>query len=87
MKDNYFVYKHWRKDTNEVFYVGIGKIRTDKLATTFKMKHYRAYSKYKRNPIWKNIVAKTEYEVEIFKDNLTKEEAISLLIPDSKSCL
>lgn len=78
--NNYFVYRHWRRDTNEVFYVGIGKLRNDRIATTFKMKHYRAYSKYKRNPIWKNIVNKTEYEVEIFKDNITKEEAISLEI-------
>lgn len=80
MEEKYFVYRHWRKDTNEIFYIGIGKIRTDKLATTYIMQHYRAYSKYKRNPIWKRIVSKSEYDVEIYKDNLTKEEAINLEI-------
>ena len=50
------------------------------MATTYVMQHYRAYSKYKRNPIWKNIVSKSEYDVEIYKDNLTKEEAINLEI-------
>lgn len=52
------VYKHIRKDTNEVFYVGIGK--TNK----------RAYSKFGRNPFWYNIVNKTDYIVEIIETGL-----------------
>lgn len=78
--EKYFVYQHIREDKNSIFYVGIGKVRTDILATTDKMKHYRAYSKQGRNPIWKAIVNKTSYTVEIVETDLTKEEAISLEI-------
>ena len=62
------VYKHIRKDTNEVFYIGIGK--------TIK----RAYSSTNRNKYWHNIVNKCGYEVEIIKENLSKEEAIQMEI-------
>jgi hypothetical protein len=47
------VYRHRRLDTYEVFYVGIAKSKR------------RPYSKYSRNPFWKNVVAKAGYEVEI----------------------
>jgi hypothetical protein len=57
------IYRHIRLDTNEPFYIGIGK--TDK----------RAYSKKSRNKLWNNIVNKTEYIVEILMDNLTWEQA------------
>lgn len=78
--DKYFVYKHIRDDKHNVFYVGIGKIRTDDSATTYKMRHYRAYSKQGRNPIWKSITNKTTYTVEIVKTGVSKEEAIKLEI-------
>lgn len=78
--EKYFVYQHIRDDKKSVFYIGIGKIRTDSLATTDKMKHYRAYSKQGRNPIWKRIINKTPYTVEIIKTNISKEEAIELEI-------
>ena len=78
--EKYFVYQHIREDKKSIFYIGIGKIRTDILATTDKMKHYRAYSKQGRNPIWKNIVNKTSYTVEIVKTDLSKQEAINLEI-------
>jgi len=76
----YFVYKHTRKDKNTIFYIGIGKIRTDKLATTFKMQHYRAYSKQGRNPIWKRIVAKSEYDIEIIITGVSFNKAKNLEI-------
>jgi len=60
-----YVYRHIRTDKNEPFYIGIG---TDK-------RYYRAYSSRKRNPIWNNIVNNSSYEVEIFMDDLTWEEA------------
>ena len=60
-----YVYKHIRKDRNEVFYIGIG--------TQDKFK--RAFSKIKRNDFWRNIASKTEYEVVIIYDGLTWEEA------------
>ena len=78
--EKYFVYQHIRNDKKSIFYIGIGKIRTDILATTDKMKHYRAYSKQGRNPIWKRIVNKTSYTIEIVKTNLSKQEAINLEI-------
>jgi hypothetical protein len=53
-----YIYKHIRKDTNEVFYIGIGKAS------------YRIQSKQSRNPMWHNIVNKTEYIAEIIEDGL-----------------
>jgi len=63
---NWYVYRHIRLDKNEPFYIGIGSTKDYK----------RAYSKISRNKIWKSIIDKTDYEVEILFDNLTKEEAI-----------
>lgn len=60
-----YVYRHIRLDKNEPFYIGIGT----------QDKHRRAYLKQSRNQLWKNIVAKTNYEVEILFDNITLEEA------------
>jgi hypothetical protein len=60
-----YVYRHIRLDKNEPFYIGIG---SDKY-------HFRAYDKGRRNNIWKKIVAKTEYEVEILFDNIDRLEA------------
>jgi predicted GIY-YIG superfamily endonuclease len=57
------VYRHIRHDKNEPFYIGI--------ATHLK----RAYEKGQRNSIWKSIVGKTEYTIEIIFDDLTKEQA------------
>ena len=62
------LYKHIRKDNNDIFYIGIGK--------TIK----RAYSQYNRNKYWYNIVNKTPYEVIIIKDNITWDEACELEI-------
>lgn len=60
-----YVYIHLRKDKNEIFYVGIGKIKNYK----------RAYHKKIRNDIWKNIVNKTQYDIQIIYDNISWEEA------------
>ncbi len=57
------VYRHIRLDKNEPFYIGIGK--TEK----------RAYEKIKRNQFWHNVIAKTNYEVEILFDDLSWENA------------
>lgn len=80
MKDKYFIYSHIRNDKNTIFYIGIGKVRTDKAATTFKMQHYRAYSKQGRNPIWKNITSKSDYTVKIISTGILFEEAKNLEI-------
>lgn len=60
-----YVYRHIRLDKNEPFYIGIGSLPN----------HKRAYEKQKRNDFWYNIVAKTDYEVEILFDNISWEEA------------
>lgn len=60
------VYQHRRKDTNEVFYVGIGK--------TIR----RAYSKECRNNHWHNIVNKVGYEIDILIEGLTWDEACTM---------
>ena len=57
------VYQHRRKDTGEIFYIGIGENRS------------RAYDKTGRNDIWKRIAQETEYIVEIIKNNISREEA------------
>jgi hypothetical protein len=57
------VYRHIRLDKNEPFYIGIGNSKE------------RAYRKDGRNPLWKKIVDKTNYKVQIIFDDLTKEEA------------
>lgn len=57
------VYQHRRLDTNEIFYVGIGK--TEK----------RAFSKKGRNKYWNRIIDKTEYIVEILFQDITWDEA------------
>ena len=60
-----YVYRHIRHDKNEPFYIGIGSVSN----------FYRAYSKYGRNKIWNDIVAKTTYDVEILFDDITWVEA------------
>jgi hypothetical protein len=57
------VYRHIRLDKNEPFYIGIGSSES------------RAYRKDGRNPLWSNIVEKTEYKVQILFEDLTREEA------------
>lgn len=69
MELKYYVYYHVRKDTNTIFYVGVGTKCKD-------MKYKRAKDYRGRNPIWKNIVAKTDWYVEILKEFSTKEEAL-----------
>ena len=59
------VYRHIRLDKNEPFYIGI----TDN-------NKYRKSEKKGRNVIWKNIVNKTNYTIEILLDNLSYKEAI-----------
>jgi hypothetical protein len=60
-----YVYRHIRLDNNEVFYIGIG----------VRAKHRRSRTIVRRNPHWKNIVAKSEWRAEILIDNISFEEA------------
>jgi len=66
---NCYVYRHIRLDKNQVFYVGIGaKSRPDE-------GYLRSKKTNGRNPLWKKIVAKTAYIIEIVIDGLTWQEA------------
>jgi len=57
------VYRHIRLDTNEPFYIGIGKTKK------------RAYSIHNRNLYWNRIVKKTSYRVEILFENISWDDA------------
>jgi len=61
MKTEYYTYAHIRNDTNKIFYIGKGKGK-------------RAW-KYGRNKIWKNIVEKHGYTVDILAYWSTEAEA------------
>ena len=67
MIKNKIVYRHRRLDTNEIFYVGIGSLE-------------RAFSKKGRNNLWKKVVNKAGYNVEIIADDLSWEDACELEI-------
>jgi hypothetical protein len=60
------VYQHRRKDTNEVFYVGIGKFRS------------RAYDTKSRNKHWIRIVKRAGYEVDILMEGLNWKDACTV---------
>ena len=65
-----YIYKHLRKDTNEIFYVGI--------SSKDDSNYIRAFSKSGRNSIWKDIVEKYGYNVIIVKENVTLLQAIKI---------
>jgi DNA-binding transcriptional regulator YiaG len=62
MEQKFVVYQHLRKDTNEVFYIGIG----DK---------QRPYTKSGRNKIWTNIFKKHGHIVEVIYEVDTWSQA------------
>jgi len=75
--NNCYVYLHKRLDTNEIFYVGIGT----KISPNGRIRGFeRAYSKKDRNKHWLFIVNKNKYNVIIYKENLTRDEANNLEI-------
>jgi hypothetical protein len=60
-----YLYRHIRLDKNEPFYIGIGSDMSNK----------RAKEKARRSNLWKKIIAKSEYEVEILFDDITYDQA------------
>lgn len=67
-----YVYLHTRLDTNEIFYVGIGKSDTD----NFK----RSRSIKQRNNYWKNVSNKAGYRVDVVYRNISWEKACEIEI-------
>lgn len=59
----YFLYRHIRIDTNQVFYIGVGT-KTYHL-NTFNEIYRRAFLKAGRNNLWNKIVSKSDYRIEI----------------------
>lgn len=62
---NKVLYAHFRKDSDEIFYVGIGSSK-------------RPFVKSGRSKYWQNIVNKHGYYVKILQENLSQEEACIL---------
>lgn len=62
---NYCIYRHIRLDKNEVFYIGIGCNK-------------RSHDKSNRSKHWKNIVSKTNYEIQVLKFDLSWKDACEL---------
>ena len=67
------VYRHRRLDTDEIFYIGI-ELDSNKR----KASGLRSNKKSGRSSFWKNIINKTEYEIEIIYNNISNEEAKEL---------
>lgn len=61
--NNHMVYRHVRLDTNEPFYIGIGKGK-------------RPWSKYQRSDWWRRIVKNSEYRVDILWENVDRDFAV-----------
>lgn len=58
----YYIYRHVRLDTNEVFYIGCGTKKPNRPSET---EYSRAIRKFRRSRAWKEVVAKTDYEIDI----------------------
>lgn len=79
-----YVYKHIRLDTNEIFYIGVGK-REITIVNGCEIYFKRAYTKSRRNSHWKNIIKKTNYSVEIIVKDIDYNDALSREIELIKS--
>lgn len=75
VQDNlYYIYRHTTLDTNEVFYIGIGKVSKRRVNSKIRSSYFeRAYNKTRRNSFWKRVENKHKYTVEILSQNLTEE--------------
>ena len=61
----YYLYRHIRLDTNQVFYVGIGTKCTENFRFE-KTEFRRAYAISGRGLFWKKITNKSNYKIEVF---------------------
>jgi hypothetical protein len=62
----YYVYEHYKKDTDQIFYVGIGKIEDGK--------YERANSSAKRNPHWHATAKKHGFDSKIVFESELRED-------------
>lgn len=66
----FYVYAHYKKDTNEIFYIGKGKY-----AKNSKFK--RANERHGHNKLWERIADKYGYAVKILEQDITEKEAFN----------
>ena len=72
----YYVYGHYTKDTNILFYIGVGTIlnlRSNKITQRYS----RAYHSSNKTNIWKNVKNKHGIEVRILHEYYTKQESLN----------
>lgn len=67
-KGKFYLYRHIRLDKDEPFYIGIGT-KTNKKHYTLSGEYQRAFVFHKENSIWKRIVNKTKYSIEILLES------------------
>ena len=67
-----YVYAHFKKDSGEIFYVGIGKSDDGK--------NGRAYDKNKRSKFWKSITQRHGFYATIMYDSISWSDAIKFEI-------
>lgn len=72
--NKHYLYRHIRLDKNEPFYIGVG---TKQHNDTFKNEYARAYTKNRNSSIWKRIIAKTDYKVEIIYESNDYQECLN----------
>ncbi len=72
----YYVYRHIRLDSNEVFYVGVGKQQIYTKNHTERTVYRRAYNRSSRNKLWLDIAKSTNYKVEILFTDMEYDVAI-----------
>ena len=65
LKQNYVVYRHRNETTNEIFYIGSGTIE-------------RSKQKWFKTDVWKNIVSRDGYTIEIVAEGLSKDDSLEL---------
>lgn len=82
----YFLYRHVRPDTNQVFYIGMGRKRSEN-PTTVESEYNRAFRFVQRTAAWthvfnkcnKDIQVEILYESDSLKEIQVKEECFILL--------
>ena len=65
----HYLYRHIRNDNDNVFYIGVGTKKDNSDFNCEKNEFLRAYSKRSRNKFWKNIINKTDYDIEIMLES------------------
>lgn len=69
----YYLYRHIRQDINQVFYIGIGVIRSKRNNIKDSYKYQRAYTKGGRNKHWNNIINKSNYKIQVILESNNRE--------------